>query len=149
MNCLDRLFRKAKKKIKPFKPSFVPAFYYVDKQESDKAIMRIDIDRINRGLSVIPREEACQKLAEERVFRFIKNGKASHHYLSEDAKELRSHGLSVAELTAYEYSSPLSVVKAWKDSESHSRVLFQDWKYMGLFYKRDGDVEYCCLILAR
>lgn len=157
MNCIDRLFRKSRKKTPPFTPTVLNSsdLETIWQQE----ILRIiNKERGEAGLDPFYLEETCQSVADKRIERMVRINGTSHSMLAEDSAVLKKHGLTVAELQAYQYSAPESVVNGWMDSDSHHKVLFGDYNYIGVgfdvysFYVDDRyveDAEFCSLILIK
>lgn len=156
MNCIDRLFRKARRKINPFAPIVFKLSEYKTTWET-RILAIINENRAKRGLDLLYPELNCQSVAEKRVERMVEINGTGHSMLAYDSKVLRKHGLTVAELQSYQYSDPKSVVNGWKASESHSKVLFGDYKYVGIGFDtytifEDGykeTIEFCSLILTK
>lgn len=147
------LFRRIfGKKSKP-KIVYIPINNIDEWSEEQKSIVNlINEYRESLGKSLVVPEKSGWEQAKLRVDYQInyhaESGEISHSQVGVAFKALKSLGFSgVAEILGYGYSSPESIVNAWKKSDGHNKVLKGNYKYVGIFHAKNslGRNFYCGL----
>lgn len=143
-------FYKKKKTQKAIQP-FVSGFDQVLTENELILISLINSYRDKNDLPVLHLDNTHCQLAQTRVNYCLEVGVITHDYFFKHNKILTDQRVSCAENLAMAYSSPKSILNAWKNSKGHNEnLLFPHWEYVGVSIKKGANHrDFVCLILGR
>ncbi len=133
------------------KPKSNPINNVVDWSESDRDLVNlINKYRLELNLSEFEPNMDLHNLCISRLEKMKLNGNISHNGIGEIFKEVHNKGYSNAsELLAYGYSSNISVLNAWKNSEQHNKkIIVKGDFYVGVHVLEYDKKKYYILLTA-